>query len=176
MSVPWPMIIEDVAVLSLPLDTPRAGEWTLTLTGTDPEGRGFILEQPITIGESLPTPPRLLPVALTEVTRIDDSTLALSWRAYQPLDRYYSLSARLLAPDGSLVAQQDGPPAETPTVAWQPGLPYTAEWRFDLPQGSNVEDYRLVVLWYDPEGGAPARLWDGQQFVEQFDVEVPGSP
>jgi hypothetical protein len=169
------MIVEEVAVLSLPLDTPPAGEWTLTLAGTYPEGRGFILEQPITIGEGQPAPPRLLPVALEEIALVDDSTLALSWRAYQPLDRYYSLSARLLAADGSLIAQQDGPPAEVPTVAWQPGNPYTAEWRFDLPEGTRVDDYRLVVFWYDPEGGSAVHLWDGQQFVQQFDVEVPSS-
>jgi hypothetical protein len=173
--VPWPMIVEEVAVLSLPLDTPPAGEWTLTLKGTYPEGRGFILEQPVNIAEGQPAPPRLLPVALEEVVRIDSRTLALSWRAYQPLERYYSLSARLHAPDGSLVVQQDGPPAEVPTVAWQPSNPYTAEWRFDLPEGTSVEDFRLMVLWYDPEGGSPVRLWDGQQFVEQFNVEVPGS-
>lgn len=174
--VPWPMLVEDVAILNLPLDTPPAGEWTLTLRGSYPEGRGFVLEQVINVAEGNPLPPRLLPVTLDEVVQVDGRTLALSWRARQPLDRYYSLSARLLAPDGSVIAARDGPPSDVPTLAWQPGYTYAAQWQWDLPAGATVDDYRLIVFWYDPESNVPVRLWDGAQFVEQLEQPVLDSP
>jgi hypothetical protein len=174
--VPWPMIIEEVAVLNVPLDTPSPGEWMLTLSGTYPEGRGFVLEQAVNVAAEAPAPPRHLPVTLGEVAQVDEHTLGLSWRSHQPLDRYYSLSARLLAPDGSVVAQQDGAPSALPTIAWQPGNLYTAEWQFDLLEEASLGNYRLVLLWYNPESGAPVRLWDGEQFVEQLELEIPTRP
>lgn len=174
--VPWPMVIEEVAVLPLPLTTPPAGEWVLSVSGTYPEGRGFILEQPIVVAEGQPAPPLLLPVTLETVEAVDERTLALSWQAQQLLTRYYSLSARLVGADGEVIAQRDGSPSETGTVDWLPGIPYEAEWQFDLPDGMSVEDAYLVVFWYDPENGAPAQLWDGEQFVEQVEVPISVTP
>lgn len=166
--VPWPLIVEEVAVLALPLRTPPSGDWTLTLSGTYPEGRGFVLEQPLQIVPEAAAPPPLLPVFLAETTWPDRQTVHLAWRSLAPLTRYYSLSVRLLAPDGTLVAQRDGPPGgELPTLGWRAGATHTADWTFDLPPEADGRDYRLVVLWYDAEDGQRAHLWDGAQFVAE---------
>ncbi|MGB0387688.1 MAG: hypothetical protein ACPGWR_22965 [Ardenticatenaceae bacterium] len=170
--VPWPMIIEQLAVLHLPLQTPPPGDWSFTLSGSYPGGHTFHLEQPINIADSHPLPPRLLPLQLAVIEPNDKNRLHILWRSEQPLERYYSLSVRLLDENGHLIAKQDGPPGgDVPTIAWQAGRDYGANWTFDdLPQGSTWHDYRLQLLWYDPEGGPPVRIWDGQHFVEQLEV------
>ena len=170
--VPWPMIIEEVAVLSLPLDTPPSGEWVLTLTGTYPEGRGFSLKQPINIADTHSSPATLLPVKLLSATQNENNRLTLTWLCQQALTRYYSISVRLFDQQGQLVAQQDGPPGgDVPTIAWQPGINYSANWQLEELEGA-LEHYRVVVLWYDPEGGPPVRVWDGKEFVEQVEVQI----
>ncbi len=171
-SVPWPMIIEEVAVLPLSLTTPSAGEWTLTLSGTYPEGRNFHLQQPIQMADTHPAPPTLLPVSLHATNTEDLNSLTLTWQTSQPLTRYYSISVRLFDQQNNLIAQQDGPPGgDIPTIAWQPSTTYQATWHFDNLNGQNIDDYRLIVLWYDPEGSAPVHIWNGKAFVGEVEVK-----
>jgi len=170
-SVPWPMIIEQVAVLPLSLTTPSAGDWTLTLIGSYPEGRNFHLQQAIHLADSHPAPPTLLPVTLHATNTENLNPLTLTWQSEQPLTRYYSISVRLFDQQNQPISQQDGPPGgDIPTIAWQPGTKYEATWEFNELNGQNIEDYHVIVLWYDPEGGAPVQVWDGDAFVEQVEV------
>ncbi|MBA3531508.1 MAG: hypothetical protein H0T73_06250 [Ardenticatenales bacterium] len=174
LSVPLPMIVDEVAVLSLPLQTPPPGDWRLVLSGAYPgqeQPHEWRLEQPMHIAADASTLPDLLPVRLVRAQALDTTTVELTWQSHQPLARYYSLSARLLAADGSVIAQQDGVPAGVEgTLSWLPGERYSATWHFNLPPGSTVSDYRLALLWYDPERGTPAWLWDGTRFVEQLEI------
>ena len=171
-SVPWPMIIEQVAVLPLSLTTPSAGDWTLTLSGTYPEGRTFHLQQNIHLADTHSAPPTLLPVTLQSVNWPDNKQITLTWQSQQPLTRYYSISVRLLDQDNNPIAQQDGPPGgDTPTIAWQPSTKYQATWHFDELNEQNIDNYRLIVLWYDPEGGAPVQIWDGKAFVGELEAK-----
>lgn len=167
--VSWPLIVEEVAVLPLPLRTPPSGAWTLTLSGSYPDGRSFVLTQPLSIALEALAPPPLLPVTLAETTWLDQKTVRLAWHSLAPLTRYYSLSVRLLAPDGTLVAQRDGPPGgEIATLGWQAGGTHTADWAFDLPPEADAREYRLLLFWYDSEDGSRAHLWDGAQFVAEM--------
>jgi hypothetical protein len=165
----WPMIVQEIAILPLPLQTPTSGEWRLTLSGAYPTGTPFSVEQEVLL-ETESTLPQLLPVQL-EQSQQEKSTLTLTWRTQQPLTRYYSISVRLIDQEGNLIAQQDGPPGgETPTIAWQAGKNYHATWDFE--QLAEESNYQVIVLWYDPEGGAPVQLWHGEQFVQWLEVEL----
>jgi hypothetical protein len=50
-------------------------------------------------------------------------TLALHWQAQEPMERSYSVFVHVIGPDGSIVAQADGPPGNPffPTSTWLPG-------------------------------------------------------
>ncbi|MGH2544595.1 MAG: hypothetical protein ACRDIB_17520, partial [Ardenticatenaceae bacterium] len=166
----WPTLVQEIAVMAAPATTPPAGEWLLTLRGAYPEGRTFLVEKGITVAAAVPPPPHLLPVSVEEIEWVDEHTVVLTWRAHEALHRYYAMSARLLAPDGAIVAQRDGPPGgDIPTLLWQPGSPYTARWQFDLPRGASGDQHRLQLHWYDPEGGPPLYLWDGERFVAEIE-------
>ncbi|MDQ4078257.1 MAG: hypothetical protein M3220_18680 [Chloroflexota bacterium] len=165
----WPMIVEDISLLRVPLETPIAGEWILTLEGSYPEGQSFLLEEHIQLAEGIAQPPHLLPVTLDRVEQVDEQTVRLLWRSREPLLRYYSMAAQLVAADGSPITQQDGSPGgEVGTLLWHPGVPYGTLWHFDLPEGTTLDDYQLRIHWYDPEGGPPLNLWNGESFVESL--------
>jgi len=66
------------------------------------------------------------------------------------MDADYSVFAHLLGPDGQILAQHDGWPADDryPTSAWDPGEIVTDARKLDtagLPAGT----YRLAVGMYD---------------------------
>lgn len=78
--------------------------------------------------------------------------LALYWQALAVPDRDYTIFVHLRRPDGSIAAQQDGPPAggAYPTSLWDPGEIIRHEARLVpaaglLPAG----DYELVAGLYD---------------------------
>lgn len=79
----------------------------------------------------------------------------LIWQATAPIDRQLNTSLRLVAPDGTILAQQDGPPARgvIPTnLFFDAPLPdfKTLAVPDDLPVGP----YHLDLVVYDIESGA----------------------
>jgi hypothetical protein len=76
--------------------------------------------------------------------------VTLCWQAQRRMDADYSVFAHLLGPDGQILAQHDGWPADDryPTSAWDPGEIVTDARTLDtagLPAGT----YRLAVGMYD---------------------------
>ncbi|GIW05226.1 MAG: hypothetical protein KatS3mg060_0031 [Dehalococcoidia bacterium] len=92
---------------------------------------------------------------LGEARRGREVPVELYWQAGHWLERDYAVFLHVVGPDGRLVTQRDGPPADgaRPTTSWQPGeivldrrlLPIP----IDLPPG----EFRLVAGLYDPTTG-----------------------
>jgi hypothetical protein len=86
--------------------------------------------------------------------------LMLWWRADQAPSTSFKVSARLLAPDGALIAQQDGIPVYNsyPGTLWRAGETVLDSYNFALdappPPGTT-----LLVILYDPMTGAEFARW-----------------
>jgi hypothetical protein len=84
----------------------------------------------------------------------DTLTVTLVWRAEQETLTSYHVFLHFLGPDGTLVAQSDGIPAEwsRPTTGWLPGE-YVADLRvLIVPPGIPAGDYTILAGLYDPDG------------------------
>ena len=97
--------------------------------------------------------------------------LTLDWQAYQSLLPPHHIFVHVVAPDGTLLAQEDAPPSTAeglaPTGSWQPGEYLSTVHRIQLP-GSRAalpEGTVVRVGLYNPDGnirlpltldGAPA--------------------
>ncbi len=81
--------------------------------------------------------------------------VALTWQATAPIDAQLNTSLRLVAPDGTTVAQQDGPPARgiLPTNLFF-DAPLPDPKTLALPAELAPGDYALQVVVYDVAGGA----------------------
>lgn len=74
----------------------------------------------------------------------------LYWTALQAMSDYYSISVRLLAPDGSVVAQDDNWPAHgaVPTPLWEVGRSLRDIHYLQLPETALPSDLTLSVIVY----------------------------
>jgi len=81
--------------------------------------------------------------------------VALTWQATAPIDAQLNTSLRLIAADGTTVAQQDGPPARgiIPTNLFF-DAPLPDEKVLALPAGLAPGAYALQVVVYDVASGA----------------------
>ncbi len=81
--------------------------------------------------------------------------MALTWQATAPIDTQLNTSLRLVAPDGTTVAQQDGPPARgiLPTNLFF-DAPLPDPKTLALPADLAPGDYALQVVVYAVAGGA----------------------
>lgn len=79
----------------------------------------------------------------------------LTWQATAPIDTQLNTSLRLMAPDGTTVAQQDGPPARgiLPTNLFF-DAPLPDMKTLALPADLSPGDYALQVVVYDVASGA----------------------
>ncbi len=86
--------------------------------------------------------------------------VALWWTAEQSPALDYSVSVFVLAADGALVAQHDGPPQDgaAPTTTWQPGELKYDEHQLTLPDTLPPGQYQLgvKVYWYGDQVPLPA--------------------
>jgi 4-amino-4-deoxy-L-arabinose transferase-like glycosyltransferase len=82
--------------------------------------------------------------------------VALYWHALAPMNTDYSVSVRLVAPDGTWVAQHDGWPAGglLPTTQWRPGDYVRDAHSLALPASVTSGEYALQVVIYDAMTGA----------------------
>ncbi len=173
----WPkeMTFADRHRLTLPSHLPP-GRYRLDL-GLYPTGRpdnlltvGGSDRLPLaclTVGEGTALPPPTTPTHITFGDRLrlvgydlpsnlqpPTSNLQLHWQAIAPPDRDYTVFVHLIAPDGTIVAQDDAPPGDPfcPTSLWLPGEVvldgHPLAIPADLPPGS----YRLLVgLYHQPD-------------------------
>jgi hypothetical protein len=81
--------------------------------------------------------------------------LALEWEstARTPVD--YTVFVHVVAPDGAVVAQGDGPPLSgfAVTRLWQPGQTFVDERNVALPADLPPGEYQVRVGLYGPDGG-----------------------
>lgn len=170
----WPegITVQDRHHLTLPLDLPP-GRYRLDL-GVYPTGDPETL-QPVATGDRLPlvtltvgepaTPPALTPAYVDyghqirllgyDLERVAerDLQLALAWQALTPVDRNYTVFAHLLDLDGTIVAQDDGPPGDPffPTSTWLPGDMVLDARTLTLPADAPPGDYTLLIgLYHQP--------------------------
>lgn len=80
--------------------------------------------------------------------------LKLYWQTQTPLDTSYTVFSQLLGPDGTVVGQHDGLPAEgrIPTTEWQAGEVIADRHTFDHSTDL-VGDYRLIIGLYNSQDG-----------------------
>lgn len=87
-------------------------------------------------------------------TAADAVWVTLYWQTNEPSAEDYTVFVHLVAPDGSIAAQHDGPPAGglTPTSVWRPGMiiedPHGIALTQPLPRG-----WQARVGMYTPAGG-----------------------
>jgi len=91
----------------------------------------------------------------TQATVGGPLSVELLWRATAPIDTQLNTSLRLVAPDGTTVAQQDGPPARgiLPTHLFF-DAPLPDEKILAVPAELAPGDYRLAVVVYAVDSGA----------------------
>jgi hypothetical protein len=83
-------------------------------------------------------------------------TVTLVWRAEAEMDTSYRVFLHLVGPDGSIVAQSDGEPANwtRPTTGWLPEEIVLDERVLNIPSGSPPGEYTLSCGLYDLASGA----------------------
>ena len=85
----------------------------------------------------------------------DALSLTLFWEALNKLPNNYTVFVHLLAPDGRIVAQRDGPPlrGSYPTSAWEPGNAIVDKYVIMVPADASPGSYSLAVGLYDAGTG-----------------------
>jgi hypothetical protein len=90
----------------------------------------------------------------------------------------YNLFLQILAPDGTPVAQHDGPPngGYTPTSTWPPGEQVTDRHGLALPRELPAGAYQLIAGLVDPATGRRLAVDQGRDFVELGSVSLEAAP
>jgi hypothetical protein len=103
----------------------------------------------------------------------DSLTVTLVWRAEDTPSTSYHVFLHLLGPDGVLVAQSDGVPANwtRPTTGWLPGETIAGVHVLTIPGDAPVGDYILSAGLYVP-GGERLTALDGTDAVRLITVTV----
>lgn len=164
--VELPLLLDHAAVIPLPLTAPaQSGEYTLRVEAPGLPGEPAPMQlQTMVQEEGNVSAPAPLAVTL-HTTEIDSSVngdkimVVLGWQPLQQFAAYYSISVRAVTEDGSVIAQEDGPPGgDIPTIDWHAGQTYQAGWQLNLPADTPVDLY-IEVVWYRPDTGTPMLVW-----------------
>ena len=102
-------------------------------------------------------------------------TVTLVWRAEDTVNASYHVFLHLLGPDGALVAQSDGIPADwtRPTTGWMPGEYVTDERVLLVPDEVSAGDHALAVGLYIPGEGRLTTA-EGSDAITLTTVSVTG--
>lgn len=129
--------------------------------------------EPITFGENMT-------FWGADVTRVTDAAVSLRlwWRVAETPTEDYSISVQMLDPDGTLVAQTDGPvhhyAAEIfQTSRLEPGKIYIDHRALDLPAGLPPGRYPLILIVYQPWDGERLTVADGRDHLTLPSVNIP---
>jgi len=81
-------------------------------------------------------------------------TVTLVWRSEAEMTISYRVFVHLIGPEGTVVAQSDGVPAEwnRPTTGWVPGEYVSDVHEVTVPSDAPAGEYRLLAGLYTPEG------------------------
>jgi hypothetical protein len=90
--------------------------------------------------------------------------LTLYWQTNQPIAQDYTVFSQILGPDGTVVGQHDGPPAEglLPTTIWEAEEIIPDRHQIEVPLRQSGE-YRLIVGLYDSTSGERLSLVGGSE-------------
>lgn len=152
---------------------PAAGWWhkdTLYLLYLSPPGELVNVPQNALFAPGL----QLREAAFTAQARPGgEVAVRLTWQALERPSASYKVFVHLYAPDGHLVAQHDGFPANEmrPTDSWHPGEIVTDNHGLLLPPDAPTP-LRVVVGLYDPATGERLPLADGEEVCEVGHIEV----
>jgi hypothetical protein len=101
--------------------------------------------------------------------------LKLYWQADQSSTADYTVFTQVLGPDGGVVGQHDGIPAEgaLPTFTWQAGEIAPDTHQLDFPT-MQTGIYRLIVGMYDPVTGArlPITIANGSPVGDFLELDT----
>ncbi len=112
-----------------------------------------------------------------EILSGERMTIRLSWRGLIELPRKARYSLRLVAADGTVIAQKDDAirPGWYPAPTIPAGLPMLGAYSLNVPLGSLPGDYRLQIAVYD-RIGQEWTLADGRRTLDLGAVSVRFSP
>jgi hypothetical protein len=140
--------------LQLPLDADLGGQ--ITLLGANLE--------PVTASSGTLEPGSTL-------------TVTLVWQGQAEMDTSYRVFLHLLGPDGSLLVQSDGEPAEwtRPTTGWAPGEVMLDQRVLTVPDDAPTGQYTLAAGLYQASTGDRLALSDGSTaiLVTPIVIKVP---
>jgi len=158
-SASMPLVTRYAAVIPFSIPLPvHSGLLTLSLVGRSPllgtvEGTTTVQVTP-----TIPRPPQPIPARLLEarperrVYRAGETVhIAIRWLALGKIDAYYSLSVRLMRPDGTPLVAQDGYPGrgQMPTLLWHPDTQIDDPWDLPIPADAPPGTYPLEIVIYD---------------------------
>lgn len=170
-----------VSEITIPLDLPvavEAGDRHLLLPVPAPEQPGRYrlrltaptlaapLEREVEVRPA-PASSATTPVTLASVDwdprayRPGESVeVTLHWQVNRPVAVDYTATVQVIARDGRVVAQSDGPPfgGALPTSHWRPGAAIAQPVTLHLPDRLPPGPLRLLVALYDPADPDLARL------------------
>lgn len=112
----------------------------------------------------------------------DTLSLRLWWSVDTPPPLDYSIGLFIVNADGTIILQQDGPPAvsnaPTATSQWQPGQLYSEEHNFQLPYplASGVYHLKLAVYWYGDGARLTAPGADADGLLPLLDFTIAAWP
>lgn len=94
--------------------------------------------------------------------------LTFTWQALAPLAVDYIVFAQLIAVDGHLAAQHDGPPqgGYLPTSRWPQAEPVIDRHGLALSPSLTPGDYRLIAGLYNPADGSRLLTSTGLDFID----------
>jgi hypothetical protein len=129
---------------------------------------GLRTPSPVAVAPMLATPLAMGPLSLTGwersvLTAGEPLAVTLFWQGNGPIDRQYNTSLRLVAEDGTLIAQADGPPARgiIPTTLFF-NTPLPDPKMLDVPADLVPGRYGLELVVYDvatvEAAGAPETI------------------
>jgi hypothetical protein len=100
--------------------------------------------------------------------------LEIDWMPLQSPSADYTIFLQLLAADGSLAAQHDGPPngGYTPTTTWPPGEKILDRHGLALSPDLPAGNYQLTTGLYNPATGDRLLADRGGDFVELGSISV----
>jgi hypothetical protein len=110
---------------------------------------------------------------LIGVTQSPNHPVTLIWRAETETHTSYHVFLHLIGPDGALVAQSDGIPANwtRPTTGWLPGEYITDAHTITIPPDAPAGDYTLYAGLYVP-GGERLTTSDGSDAILLTTIQV----
>jgi hypothetical protein len=109
-------------------------------------------------------PPGVLTTALQGPATL---RVTLAWQARAEMETSYRIFLHLLQPDGSLLVQADGEPADwtRPTTGWAVEEVVLETRTLEIPGDAVPGEYRLVTGLYDPDTGERLPQPDGSTAV-----------